>query len=263
MRRMGIGLQLFTVREELSKDFTGTLRRVAELGYEGVEFAGYGGLSAEALKDLLQELNLKAIGAHVSLSKMKADLNKEIEYLLAIDAPYLICPHIAAEYRQTPDAWQSLFAYFAEAGQKVKEKGLQFAYHNHAFEFEMKINNQYVFDAMYASATPAALQVELDAGWVQFAGLDALQYIANYAGRLPLLHLKDFKGEVKGQINTVELGEGEIDLPSVIQAGSDAGVEWIIVEQDRCAKPLLESVGTSYNWLKQNYLSKFNLNTNT
>ncbi|WHY21398.1 sugar phosphate isomerase/epimerase [Paenibacillus sp. G2S3] len=257
MRRMGIGLQMHTVRGELAKDFTGTLRRVAELGYEGVEFAGYGGLSAEALKELLQELNLKAIGAHVSITKMKADLNKEIEYLCAIDAPYLICPHIAAVDRQTPEAWQSLFAFFAETGQQVKEKGLQFAYHNHAFEFEMKVNDQYAFDAIYASVTPEALQVELDAGWVQFAGLNTLQYIAKYAGRLPLLHVKDFKGVVDGDINTVELGEGEIDLHSVIGAGSDAGVEWIIVEQDRCANPPLESVTASYNWLKQNYLSQF------
>lgn len=257
MRRMGIGLQLFTLREDLAKDFRGTLRQVAEMGYEGVEFAGYGGLPADELKQLLQELNLKAIGAHVSLANMKADLNKEIEYLHTIGAKYLICPYIAAEDRENPEAWKSLFAYFAEAGQQVNEQGLQFAYHNHAFEFEMKVDDQYVFDALYASASPEAIQVEMDAGWVQFAGLDTLQYIANYAGRLPLLHLKDFKGVINGQINTVELGQGEIDLPSVIQAGSDAGVEWIIVEQDRCANPPLESVATSYNWLKQNYLSKF------
>ncbi|AIQ57832.1 sugar phosphate isomerase/epimerase family protein [Paenibacillus borealis] len=257
MRRMGIGLQMHTVRKELAQDFAGTLRRVAELGYEGIEFAGYGGLSGEALKELLQELNLKAIGAHVSIAKMKADLNKEIEYLRAIDAPYLICPHIAAGDRETPEAWQSLFAYFAETGRRVKERGLQFAYHNHAFEFELKVNGQYALDALYSSVTAESLQVELDAGWVQFAGLDALQYIADYAGRLPLLHLKDFKGTVDGDINTVELGEGEIDLQSVIQAGSDAGVEWIIVEQDRCANPPLESVAASYNWLKRNYLSQF------
>lgn len=139
----------------------------------------------------------------------------------------------------------------------MKEKGLEFAYHNHAFEFEMKVNDQYAFDAIYAFVTPEALQVELDAGWVQFAGLNTLQYIAKYAGRLPLLHLKDFKGVVDGDINTVELGEGEIDLHAVIGAGSDAGVEWIIVEQDRSANPPLESVATSYNWLKQNYLSQF------
>ncbi|WP_337102548.1 sugar phosphate isomerase/epimerase family protein [Paenibacillus sp. YIM B09110] len=257
MRRMGIGLQLFTVRKDLAQDFTGTLRRVAELGYEGVEFAGYGGLPAEELNDLLQQLNLKAIGAHVSLANMKADLNKEMEYLHAIGARYLVCPHIADEDRQSPEAWQSLFDYFAEAGHQVKKKALQFAYHNHAFEFEMKVNDQFVFDAMYASVAPEALQVELDAGWVQYAGHDALQYIAKYAGRLPLLHLKDFKGVVNGHINTVELGEGDIDLPAVIQAGSDAGVEWIIVEQDRCENPPLESIAASYDWLKQNYLSKF------
>ncbi|MFE5319817.1 sugar phosphate isomerase/epimerase family protein [Paenibacillus sp. NPDC056579] len=256
MRRMGIGVQLYTVRDDLAKDFRGTLRRVAELGYEGVEFAGYGGLPADELKQLLDELNLKPIGAHVSLQNMRNDLDKEIDYLLAIGAKYLICPYVAAEDRQDAEAWKSLFVFLGEAARRANEKGLKFAYHNHAFEFETKIGDQYVFDALYASA-PEHILVEMDAGWVQYAGLDTLKYIADYAGRLPLLHLKDFKGMINNQINTVELGQGEIDLPVVIQAASDADVEWLIVEQDRCQNPPLESVATSLKWLQDNYLSKF------
>ncbi|MCS7459317.1 sugar phosphate isomerase/epimerase [Paenibacillus doosanensis] len=256
MRRMGIGLQLFTLRDDMASDFTGTLRKVAELGYEGVEFAGYGGLSAEEMKQLLDELNLKPIGAHVSLQNMRADLDKEIDYLLAIGAEYLICPYVAAEEREDAEAWKSLFGFLGQAARRANEKGLKFAYHNHAFEFELKIGDQYVFDALYASA-PEHILVEMDAGWVQYAGLDTLQYIADYAGRLPLLHLKDFKGMINNQINTVELGQGEINLPSTIQAGSDAGVEWLIVEQDRCQNPPLESVATSLKWLQTNYLNQF------
>ncbi|WP_028549336.1 sugar phosphate isomerase/epimerase family protein [Paenibacillus sp. UNC451MF] len=256
MKRMGIGVQLYTVREDLSKDFTGTLRHVAELGYEGVEFAGYGGMPAEELKQLLDELNLKPIGAHVSLQNMRADLDKEIDYLVTIGAPYLICPFVAAEDRADAESWKNLFGFLGEAARKAKEKGLKFAYHNHAFEFETKIEGQYVFDALYASA-PEDILVEMDAGWVQYAGLDTLQYIADYAGRLPLLHLKDFKGMINNQINTVELGLGEIELPTVINAASDAGVEWLIVEQDRCQNPPLESIATSLKWLQQNYLNQF------
>lgn len=256
MRRMGIGVQLYTVRDDLAKDFRGTLRRIAELGYEGVEFAGYGGLPAEELKQLLDELNLKPIGAHVSLQNMRVNLDKEIDYLLAIGATYMICPYVAAEDRTDAEAWKSLFGFLSEAARKANEKGLKFAYHNHAFEFELKIGDQYVFDALYA-ADPERILVEMDAGWVQYAGLDTLQYIADYAGRLPLLHLKDFKGMIDNQINTVELGRGEIDLPAVIDAASEAGTEWLIVEQDRCQNPPLESVATSLKWLQDNYLSKF------
>jgi len=256
MRRMGIGVQLYTVRDDLSKDFKGTLRQVAELGYEGVEFAGYGGLPAQELKQLLDELNLKPIGAHVSLNQMREDLDKEIDYLLAIGAEYLICPYVAAEERENAEAWKSLFVFLGESARKAKAKGLKFAYHNHAFEFETKIEGQYVFDALYASA-PEEILVEMDAGWVQYAGLDTLQYMADYTGRLPLLHLKDFKGMINNQINTVELGQGEIDLPAVIEAASEAGVEWLIVEQDRCQNPPLESIGTSLKWLQQNYLNQF------
>jgi sugar phosphate isomerase/epimerase len=259
MRRLGIGLQLYTLRDDLAADFRGTLRRVAELGYEGVEFAGYGGLAAEELRDLLQELNLKAIGAHVSLINTRAHIQKEIAYLKTIGAQYYIIPHIAVEDRKDAKAWQVLFEFFEEAGRQVREAGLTFGYHNHAFEFEIKVGEEFVFDALYASTTPENVVAEMDVCWVQYAGQDPLQYVKKYAGRLPLLHLKDFKSSDQEQMDTVELGKGEVDLKNVIQASSDAGVEWLIVEQDRCANPPLASVETSLQWVKDNYLSAFTL----
>lgn len=254
MNRMGIGLQLYTLREDTAKDFRGTLKKVAELGYEGVEFAGYGGIPAEEMRDLLQSLGLKAIGSHVGLKNMQTQLDEEIAYLKTIGAKYIVCPHVAAENRQDEQAWKELFAFFQSVAEKAAEHGLIFGYHNHDFEFHSKVDGKFALDALFQATSPELVQVELDIGWVQFFGLEPVEYMAQYAGRLPLVHLKDFRVGEDGKIDTVELGHGKIDLPSVIRAASDAGSEWLIVEQDRCANPPLESIATSMNWLKQNYL---------
>lgn len=256
MRRMNIGLQLYTLRDETAKDFRGTLRKVAELGYEGVEFAGYGDIPAEEMKTLLQELGLKAIGSHVGLHLLREDAQKEIDYLKTIGAKYMMCLYVAPEERGVED-WKRLFPYLQEVGELAREQGLIFGYHNHDFEFEAKVEDEFVFDAMYSATTPDAVQVEMDVCWVQFAGQDPLEYISKYAGRLPLLHLKDFSKEADGSMKTLELGQGSVNLPGVIQAASDAGTEWLIVEQDVCQNPPLQSVENSMNWLKQNYLNQF------
>lgn len=257
MRKMGIGLQLYTLRDETAQDFRGTLRKVAELGYEGVEFAGYGDIPAEEMKTLLQELGLQAIGSHVGLHLLREDLQKEIDYLKTIGAKYMMCPYVSPEDRSSAEDWKSLFAFLEDVGTEARKQGLVFGYHNHAFEFEDKVGDSFVFDAMYEATSPEAVQVEMDVCWVQFAGQDPLAYIPKYAGRLPLLHLKDFSKDDQGDMKTLELSQGSVDLPAVIQAASDAGTQWLIVEQDVCQNPPLESVSNSLNWLKNNYLNQF------
>ncbi|REK74633.1 sugar phosphate isomerase/epimerase family protein [Paenibacillus paeoniae] len=257
MTRMGIGLQMYTLRDVTAVDFEGTLRKVAALGYEGVEFAGYGGIEAERMRDLLQELGLQAIGSHIGLHLLEGNLENEIAYLKTIGAKYAICPWLPQEARDA-EAWRGHLVKFEQYGKRFREEGIAFAYHNHEFEFEVELDGQVVFDALYERISPEYLQVEMDIGWVQYSGIDPVSYVKKYAGRLPLLHLKDFRsGEKGGQIDTVELGKGDLPLEAVIAAASESSVEWIIVEQDVCANPPLESVATSIEWLKQNYLSKF------
>lgn len=254
MGRMGIGLQLYTLRDETAVDFEGTLRKVAAMGYEGVEFAGYGDIKAEAMRDLLQELNLKAIGSHIGLHLLEGNLEAEIAYLQTIGAKYAICPWLPVDSRDS-DAFRQHITNFEQYGKRFSEAGIQFAYHNHDFEFAVKIDGQIVFDAMYERIDPKYLQVEMDIGWVQYSGVDPLAYIAKYAGRLPLLHLKDFlKGETGKQIDTVELGRGDLPLLPIIDAAANASVEWLIVEQDTCANPPLEAVAESMAWMKENFL---------
>lgn len=252
MTRLGIGIQLYTVREETSKDFRGTLRKIAALGYEGVEFAGYGDVPAEEMKALLQELNLQVIGSHVGWDKLANDVDSQIDYLKTIGGTYFIVPHVAAEYRKDAEDWKRNFELFNTVGEKVQAAGLKFAYHNHDFEFHVQVDGQYAFDALF-QAVPSA-DVEMDLGWMQFAGLNTEEYIRTYTGRLPLVHVKDYVKSAEGKIKTVELGNGEIPLEKTIQWVEQAGTKWLIVEQDHCDKNSLECVATSIEWLKANYL---------
>lgn len=250
---MSIGLQLYTLREETAKDFVGTLRKVAEIGYEGVEFAGYGGLTADQLKDLLQELKLKAIASHVSLLQLTTHLEEEINYNLTIGSRYIVCPYVEDEARQTEAQWLAIFTQLQAIGQRCAERGIGFAYHNHDFELLQKVNGVFVLDAMMHKVPQAALQMELDTCWVYHAGQVPKDYIAQYAGRIPLVHLKDMQKLPNGEALTVELGQGEVDLAAIITAAAQADAKWLIIEQDKCTNPPLESIATSWNWISKNY----------
>lgn len=253
MAKMGIALQLYTLRDETADDFPGTLRKVAELGYQGVEFAGYGGLSPDELKALLAELGLQAVGSHVGLERLKRHLDEEIAMNLAIGSKYVVCPWLSEEDRREPDL-ASTIKLFTEAAAKLAQHGIQFGYHNHAFELEEKIGGNWLFDEIFAQTPAEQVKVEMDVCWVKVAGQDPVAYIAKYAGRIPLIHLKDIRREADGSVLTVELGQGIVDLPAVIEASGQAGVEWMIVEQDNCQNPPLQSVANSMDWLKANYL---------
>jgi sugar phosphate isomerase/epimerase len=251
--RLSIGLQMYTLRNETAQDFVGTLAKVAELGYEGVEFAGYGGMTAEALRAELDRLGLRALGSHVSLVRMLEAAEEEIEFNLAIGSEYIIVPWIGEERYASEAALVETSKALDSIGRKCVEKGIQFAYHNHSFELENEFGGKLMLDSIFDSVPAEYLQVELDSCWVHNAGIDPAAYIRKYDGRIPLVHLKDMK-KVDGNASTVELGNGEVDLPAIAKASAEAGAKWLIVEQDNCANPPLESVATSIAWLKRNGL---------
>ncbi|GMK41692.1 sugar phosphate isomerase [Paenibacillus sp. CCS19] len=256
MRRMGIGVQLYTLRDEMEKDVQGTLRKVAALGYEGVEFAGYFDVPAKQMRDWLDELGLQAFSTHVGLTRLRNDLQGEIAYAIAIGARYMPCSYIEPEDRQSAEDWRGLINYFRTTAEEVNKQGLQFCYHNHEFEFETKLDGMSVYDQLFGQISEQEIKSELDVCWVQFAGEDPLAYIRRYAGRLPLLHLKDFTLGEEKQMITLQLGQGKVNLPAVLEEASRAGVEWLIVEQDVCQNPPFESIEASMQWLKDHYLTK-------
>lgn len=246
---MKIGLQLYTLREELKNDFIGTLHEVAKLGYKGVEFAGYGGLSAAELKRALTALGLEAAGSHVSYDRLTTALDEEIAYNRIIGNRYINVPWLDPAHRQNDETWNRVFAELAQIGERLRQEDMILCYHNHDFELRERANGQAALDALYSAVDPDLLQVELDACWVYHAGYDPVEYIRRYSGRLPIVHFKDMRKKADGGADTVELGQGEVGLPAIAAASAEAGVEWLVVEQDHCQNPPLESVANSMKWI--------------
>ena len=241
-----IGLQLWSIKEELKKDFKGTLRKVAEIGYEGVEFAGYGGLGSTELKKLLSELGLKACGSHVSLTELTENIDEVIKYSLEIGNKYIICPY--AEFNRKEDVLE-LAAKLNVIGEKCRAEGLICGYHNHAHEFS-EFDGEYILDILYKTTDVRLVKAELDTYWVAYAGVNVLDFIKKYGGRFDLIHIKDMQiiGDKK---ESTEVGNGLMCFKEVISEAEKQGATWLIVEQEHFTKSTLESVEISYNNLKE------------
>lgn len=247
MANIPVGLQLYTLRNETEKDFIGTLKKVAELGYQAVEFAGYGDIDAKEMKRVLDGLGLKAVSSHVPMDKLENQLEQEIEYLKEIGAPYIACPWLPTERFTEPQQFAELRKSFESIGKTVSDSGLTFMYHNHDFEFA-KMDGKYLLDVLYESMDASVLKAELDLYWVKKAGLDPKAYVEQYSGRVPIIHVKDMADDADRSF--AEVGHGVMDYPSILAAAEKAGVSYFIVEQDQCKRPPLESVKMSIAYLK-------------
>jgi len=248
MKQLPIALQMYTLRDDTQADFEGTFRKVAEVGYAGVEFAGYGNRSAAELRRMLDDLGLKCAASHEGIDGLEADLNAAIDFHKELGNRFVVIPWLGEDRRGGPDGWKKVAATCAEIGKKLNEAGLTLCYHNHSFEFE-RFGGEYGLDILYANAPASALKAELDTYWVKHGGEEPIAYINRYAGRVPLVHLKDMAaGEGR---EFAEVGEGILDIPGIVDAAVKAGSEWIIVEQDVCKRPPLESVRLSLDNLKK------------
>lgn len=243
-----LGLQLYTLRDLLEQDFKGTLAKVAELGYQGVEFHHFYGYSAEEVKSLLDELGLEIVGTHVQYDSLVNDFDQVVSYHKAIGNRNIVVPYLSEEQRSD---WNAIFTNLKEIGHKLKQQDMVLLYHNHDFELTEKINGKTALDTLYDTLPESEVLAELDTCWIHYGGYDPAEYIAAYEGRLPIVHWKDVKRNPDGSPLTVELGQGEVDVAAVGDAADKAGVEWIVVEQDICTNPPLQSIETSLNWIKQ------------
>ena len=265
-----VALQLYSVRGDLEADFLGTLCKVSELGYDGVEFAGLYGYEPAQIKNWCDSLGLVPISAHVPLAEMLADIDKVIADYKAIGCEYIVVPYVTEERRPGGELFMQMIDEIRAIGQKVKDAGLVLLYHNHDFEFAKLENGQCGLDFMYENIPADLLQTELDQCWLKYAGYDPVEYLQKYSGRSPVVHLKDFfvQGEQEGdpyaligldegekKANTAfefrPLGHGVQDIPSIIEASKAAGSKWLGVEQDNpsMGKTPFESVQMSIEYL--------------
>lgn len=245
MNQRPVAVQLYTLRDALEENCVGTLERVAEIGYKGVELAGYGDLAIEELKGHLDLLDLKVAGNHVPLEQLRTDLDQVIADQKILGNKYVVCPFILPEERN-PESYQELAQFFKKIGKQLNEEGLVLCYHNHDFELEKMPNGQTVLDYLYDQTNPAHLQAELDLYWLKKAGEDPVNWIKRYHNRAPLLHLKDMTTDEEQLF--AELGTGGLDLEAILATGEP---DWWIVEQDESRIDPLESIQISYHYLQE------------
>lgn len=242
-----IALQLYTVRERTAQDMVGTLEELAAMGYRAVELAGYGGVPVSDLRAALNDLGLRAMGAHVPYDRLASEPERVVDELRSLGCDYAVLPQLPPERRSGPLV-RELPAMFNAWGEQFRSAGLTFAYHNHDAEFVALPGDdgRCLYDTLLAETDPALVTFELDIYWVRYAGQDPLALLGRHPERFPLLHIKDM-GENPDRADA-PVGTGIIDWQAVLDAAT--GARWYIVEQDHPTDPLTD-VSTSLRNLQQ------------
>lgn len=239
-----IGLQLYTVRSLMEKDFAGTLEAVARIGYHEVEFHDYFGRKPREVKNLLDRLGLDAPACHFPWEQLRDDPESAIDTARIIGHRYVILAWVTPEDRTSIEQYKDLAAFCNKTGKACKDAGLQFAYHNHDFEFH-PIDGQIPFDLLLAETDPDLVEFEIDLYWITKGSRDPLEYFEKHSGRFPLCHIKDM-----GEDGTwADVGAGRIDFVSIFARAEQAGLRYFFVEHDEPADPL-GSIATSYKYLE-------------
>lgn len=247
MPKIPLAVQMYTLREDTARDFPGTLKAVADIGYSAVELAGHGGLSTPELKALLDELHLSVAGSHIALDTLETDLRTVVEDARLLGNRHIVVPYLPAERRTDAAAYKKIAETLEQFGDALVSSGLTLCYHNHNFEFVKQDNGEYGMDIILQNTSPLTVKAEMDTYWILKAGVDPVAYVSKYPGRVPLMHLKD-RDLTDGSF--AEVGTGDLPLDALVAAADKLGTEYLVVEQDVCKRPALESVTISYNNLK-------------
>lgn len=246
MKPYPISVQLYSVRDQAAKDFPGALKRIADMGYVGVEFAGLHGMTPQAVRSLLDQLGLVASSAH---GPMPTEQN--VAEVIATARTLGYTRHVSgfgpAQFATKEEILKAA-AITTTAAELLKGSGITLGVHNHWWEFDRKIDGKYPHE-IFMKAVPAAVFSELDTYWVTVGGADAAAMVKKLGKRAPLLHIKDGPGNNKDPHTAV--GQGVVDWKAVFAAASPA-VEWAIVELDHCATDMFAAVAESYRYLVAN-----------
>ena len=265
-----IGLQLYTVRDAMDRDFHGSLAHVATIGYKEVELAGFSQASDGAItyfkqspKDFraaIDSQGLTAPSTHVNFKSLTPEnFAHVLEASKIIGHSYIVCPWIEEEIRKQPDGWKHAADTFNHAGEACKKEGIQFAYHNHWFEFFPGADGKMPYDFLLQETDANLVKMELDLCWIVVGGQDPLKYFAKYPGRFPLVHVKDMKkiprvdtsgGQNFGDsLDMTSVGSGVIDWKQILGKSEQAGIKHYFVEHDKPQDPFA-SIEASYKYLK-------------
>jgi sugar phosphate isomerase/epimerase len=233
-----VALQLYSIREDCERDLPGTLQAVAEMGYEGVEFAGYYGRSARELHTMLDDLGLAVAGTHISLDTLLGDqLAETVAFNRALGNRFLIVPSLTEERRSSHQAWLETAELFNEIAGKLGKEGMVTGYHNHTIEFA-PLDGELPWDTFFGN-TRQEVVMQMDLGNALHGGADPIPFLERYPGRAVTVHLKEFSKTNPQAL----IGAGEVRWEDAFRiCETTGGTEWYIVEQESYTYPPLECV---------------------
>jgi len=266
------GIQLYTVNKELGEDLSGTLTKIAAIGYRTVESAGLAGKSAAEFRKALDDAGLKCPSSHIFPTPGQSreeflDVAKTLgshyvvsSVIFKMEGLKSIDDYVKAILALTQDDYKKMAGELNALGTKAKAAGLQLAYHNHNMEFHKWPDGRTTYDILMAETDPSLVKIELDCGWSDLGGAPPLEMFRKYKGRIKMLHIKDFVAvghpltelNVKEMPESTELGKGHMDYKKILAAAPAAGVEQIFVEQEPpfIKFTALEAAKADYDYLQ-------------
>lgn len=254
-----LAIQLYTIRDAISKDLEKALEKLAALGFKNLEIYGYNGTffgkDKAEFKTILRNTGLKVISSHHRTGitgkedgTLLQSWEKTLEDLNFIGSKYAVCSYLP-EAERTVENYRKLPEVLENAGKISKQSGIQLAYHNHDFEFLKMNDKQNFYDFILENTSAESVKMELDLYWISKAGLDPLEYFDKYPGRFPLWHVKDMQ---KGTGNFAEIGNGIIDFRKIFEARKTAGLQYWFLEQDSSDEDMFESIEMSKKYIRKN-----------
>ena len=244
MKNLKIGVQLWTLRNELKADFKGVMRELAKLGADGVEFAGdFGGMAPAEIAAFMKKLHLECAGIMPGAPNILNAESVAYEYAKLLNPPALTTSHMGP----FDEKLDEIIKLCIDLGQAAASNGFRYSYHNHAKEF-VKINGTCALDLIYQRTDAKQVLAKLDIYWIAKGGQNPVEYIRKYSTRFLQIHFKDMD---RDDSSYAELGNGCIDLAACLDAVGNSSCKWVIYEQDECKRHPLESTAISIQYLKK------------
>lgn len=241
-----IAIQLFSLRDTFPKDVEGTLRALKDMGYDGVEFAGFCGKSARELRELCEKIGIIPISVHITYTELYEKIDERIEEYTELGCKYVVIASMHREFHIGGEKHEGVYQSIKDMSKRFRERGMKLLYHNHSYEM-CEHEGKRLYEWLFENMTEDELQPEIDTAWIELEVGEAERYIRKFKNRCDLVHVKSFYGK-EGYDEAVHTPDkikprhlydfcnyevGRLDVPAVVNAAVESGAKWLVVEQDR------------------------------
>jgi sugar phosphate isomerase/epimerase len=246
-----VAAQLYTIRDHIKTpaDIATSMKKVRDIGYTAVQVSGMGPIEESELIKILDGEGLECCATHEPGDVIRQTPEVVVERLNRLSCKYTAYPYPAGVDFSNPHDVNSLASDLEKAGAVLREAGQVLGYHNHAIEF-LRVGGKTLLETIYDTTSPENLVGEIDTYWVQYGGGDPVAWCERLAGRLPLLHLKDYGYTAENKPVFAEIGYGNLDCKGIVSAAEASGCEWFIIEQDTCSGDPFDSLRLSFDYIR-------------